>query len=66
MIDNVAVMLVQEETVVNLCNTYMLENNLRGEQVIVLDPEAPISLAGRPWLEKYLAEFDYNLPLIAR
>ena len=52
--------------VVNLSYTYVVENTLRGEQVKILDPGVPLSLAGRPWLEKYLAEFDYNLPLIAR
>ena len=53
--------MVQEETVRNLCNTYVDENILRGEQVMILDHGAPMSLAGRSWLEKYLAEFDYMI-----
>ena len=45
----------------NLCNTYVVENTLRGEQVMILDPGAPMSLVGRPWIEEYLAEFDYMI-----
>ena len=43
---------------VNFCDTFVVENIQRGENVMILDPGAPMSLAGRPWLEKYLAEFD--------
>ena len=28
---------------------------------MILDPGTPISLAGRPSLSKYLAEYDYNI-----
>jgi len=27
----------------------------------MFEPGAPMSLAGRPWLERYLAEFDYMI-----
>ena len=42
----VAVNDVHEEMVVNLCNTYLVESTLRGEEMIILDTGAPISLAG--------------------
>ena len=45
----------------NLCNTYAVENTLRGGQVMILDPGAPMSLARRPWSERYLADFDYKI-----
>ena len=60
-VDNDAINMVQEETVVNLCNTYVVENTLRGEQVMILDLGAPMSLVGRPWLEKYFAEMNYKI-----
>ena len=44
--------------VVNLCDTYGVENTQRGEHIMVLDPGAPMSLAGRSWLSKYLLELD--------
>ena len=28
---------------------------------MLLDPGSPVSLVGRPWLSKYLAEFDYRI-----
>ena len=28
---------------------------------MILDPGAPVSLVGRPWLSKYLAEFDLKI-----
>ena len=60
-IHNVAVNLVQDETVVNLCDTHTVENTLKGEQLIKLDPGAPMSLVERPWLEIYLAKFKYKI-----
>ena len=30
----------------------------------ILDPGAPVSLAGRPWLSKYLAEFDLKIEIL--
>ena len=59
--DNVALNLVHEDLVVNLCDNYMVENTQCGEKVMILDPGAPMSLAGSPWLEKYLAEFDLEI-----
>ena len=47
--------------VVNLCDTYTVDDTLRGEKVMILDPGAPMSLAGRPGLEEYLAEFFYKI-----
>ena len=58
---NATVNLVYEEKVVNLCDIYAVSNTRREEKVTILDPGAPMSLAGRPWLEKYLAEFDYKI-----
>ena len=40
---------------------YAVENTMGGGQVMILDPGAPMSLAGRPWLERYLAKFDYKI-----
>ena len=42
-------------------DTYEVENTQRGENFFILDPEVPMSLAGRPWLINYLAEFDYTM-----
>ena len=28
---------------------------------MILDPGVLVSLAGRPWLENYLVEFDYKI-----
>ena len=53
--------LVPKETVVNLCDTYEVENRQGGEHVMIIDSGAPMSLAGRLWLSKYLAEFDYKI-----
>ena len=53
-----AVNLVHEDSVVNLFDNYHIQ---RGEKVMILDPGAPMSLAGKPWLEKYLADFDYKI-----
>ena len=60
-IHNVVVNLVHKEMVVNMCDTYAVENTQRGEKVMILDPGAPMSLAGRPRLEKYWDDFDYNI-----
>ena len=60
-IESIAVNHLQEDTVVNLCETYAVENTTRGEKVMILDPGVPITLAGRPWLEKCLAEFDHTI-----
>ena len=60
-IDNFALNLVHEDMVPNLCCTYIVDNTPRGEKVMILDPGAPMNLARRPWLEKYLAEFDYKI-----
>ena len=60
-IDNVAVNLVYDDMIVNLCDNYLVENTQGGEKVMILDPEAPMSVAGRHWLEKYLADFDYKI-----
>ena len=50
-----------KDTLVNLCETYMVENTTREEKVIILDPGVPVGLVERPWLEKYLTEFDYKI-----
>ena len=49
-IDNVVVNLIYDYLVVNLCDNYTVENRQGGEKVMIFDPEAPMSLAGRPWL----------------
>ena len=56
-----AVNLVHKDMVWNLCDTYAVKNTQRGEKVMILDPGAPMSLAGRPWLSKYLEEFDCTI-----
>ena len=43
----------------NLFDTYEVENAQKGEHIIVLDPVENVSLAERPGLNKYLAEYDY-------
>ena len=45
--DNTSVNLVHEDTVVNICDTYGVENTKRGEHIMVLDPGTPVSLARR-------------------
>ena len=59
--DNTNVNLVHEETIVNLCDVYRVENTQGGEHVMILDPGAPVSLVGRLWLSKYLVEFYYKI-----
>ena len=41
-----------------MCDIYAVENTQEGEKVMILDPGATVSLAGRPWLSKYLEEID--------
>ena len=60
-IDKVVVNLVHDDMVVNLCNNHVVRNTQGEDKVMILDPEAPISLARRSWLDKYLAEFDYKI-----
>ena len=60
-LDNTSINLVHEDTVVNLCDIYGVENTKRGEDIMVLDPGASVSLAGSSWLSKYLSEFDYKI-----
>ena len=50
---------MQRETIVNLFDAYEVENAQKGEHIIVLDPVVHVSLAERPGLNKYLAEYDY-------
>ena len=45
------VSLVKDDMIVNLCDTFAANNTHRGEQVMILDTGAPMSLAGRPWLD---------------
>ena len=59
--DNTSVSLVHEDMLVNLCDTYGVENTQRGEHIMVLDPGAPVSLARISWLSKYLSEFEYKI-----
>ena len=33
----------------------------KGEQVMILDPGVPVSLAWRPWLHQYLKDFDLTI-----
>ena len=56
-----AVNLVQDDMIVNLCDSFAVNNAHKREQVMILDPEAPVSLAGRPWLDQYLKEFDLTI-----
>ena len=60
-IGSIMVNLVHKDTLVNLCKRYAVENTTRGEKVMILNPGAPVTLAGRLWLEKYLFEFDYKI-----
>ena len=71
--DKMNVNFVNEETVVNLCDMYEVDNTQGGLHVLILDPGAPVSLTGRQWLSKFLAKFVYkiedfnkNFPLIER
>ena len=50
--------LVQEDMIVNLCDTFIVNNT---QQVMILDPRVPISLAGKPWLDQYLKELDLTI-----
>ena len=59
--DNTSINLVHEDVAVNLCGTYGVENTQRGEHIMVLELGAPVSLAGRSWLSKYLLEFEYKI-----
>ena len=52
---------VHKDTEVNLCTTYEVGNTHRGKHVMILDPDVLISLAGRPWLQIYIAEFDNTI-----
>ena len=60
-LDNTSINLAHKDTIVNLCDTYRVENTQRGEHVMILDPGASVSLARKPWLSKYLAEFDLKI-----
>ena len=60
-VDSTRWTIVHEEIIVNLCNMHRVENTQGGEHVMILDPGASKSLIGRPWLSKYLAEFDYKI-----
>ena len=50
-IDNLVVNLVPDYLVANLCDNYTVENTQGGKKVMILDPGACMSLAGRPWFE---------------
>ena len=43
-----AVNIVHDDMVVNLCDTYAVENIQRGEKVMIFDPRATVNLAGWP------------------
>ena len=53
--------LVQDDIIINLCDTFAVNNTHRGEQVMILDPGVPMSLAARLWLDQYLKEFDLTI-----
>ena len=53
--------LAKKETEVNLCEIYAMEKVPEGEKVMILDVGAPVSLAGRSWVQKYLREFGYEI-----
>ena len=59
--DNVLVNLVQNEMIMNLCDSFAMNNTYKRKQVMILNPGAPLSLAGRPWLDQYLKEFDLTI-----
>ena len=46
---------VGEEMVINYTYTDM------GRQMMILDLGAPVSIAGFPWMEQYLEEFDLKI-----
>ena len=50
--------LVQEDIIVNLCDTFVVNKTHRGDKVMILDPWAHVSLAEKPCLDQYLKEFD--------
>ena len=53
-LDDTSINLVYKDTVVNLFDTYWLENTQKGEHFMIFDPGIPVSLAQRSWLSKYL------------
>ena len=46
-----ALNIVQDNMILNLCDTFAVNNTYRGEQNMIMDPGAPVSLAGRSWLD---------------
>ena len=57
------------DTVVNICQVVKVEEKLMinytyidvGRQMMILDIGAPVSIAGIPWMEQYLEEFDIKI-----
>ena len=53
-----------EEMKVNLCEGYAMNEEFlvnyteKGKQMIILDIGAPVSLAGKKWIEQYLKEHE--------
>merc|ERR1712082_220929 len=52
---------------VKLCEGYELDEDIlvnyteKGKQVMILDLEAPVSLAGKEWMEQYLKDHELEL-----
>ena len=44
-----------------MCEIYAVEKASKGEKVMILDVGAPVSLAERSWVQKYLREFGYEI-----
>lgn len=51
-----AVILEHKDMVGNMCDTYAVESTQREDKVMILDPGAPVTLAGRPCLSKHLKD----------
>ena len=66
--NNVVVNIIQDGKVnVNLCDGFAVKEELlvnytdKGEEMMILDIGAPVSLSGRLWLDQYLREFDLTI-----
>ena len=54
---------------VNLCQEVLVGEEMTinhtyidmGQQLMILDIGAPVSISGIPWMTQYLAEFDLNI-----
>ena len=59
--DSDAINFAKKDTKVNLFEIYVVEKAPEEEKVMILDIGALDSLEGRPWLQRYLGEFGYEI-----